>query len=251
MKTIVGLSLASVFVTFSITEAVINYRPYISTNLAKVIMAEDEEIIEEKCDGSGWITHGDGHKTECPGCSACKDESPKPTPDPMPEPKPDNPEVRYRCKCDTRKTYCNCVAAYGKCGCKKTVIKEIDFQSAIPLLKHLRPDVEKEPISHAEEEDYYIYHFGAKWCPPCEQMKKQTWESKRVKEAIDETRAKLFIFDEATDEHKKYFLYYKVKLYPTVIFVSKDDLNNPMYRQSGFIDANEMTKTIKEEFKDE
>ncbi len=31
---------------------------------------EDEEKSEQ-CDGSGWITHGDGHKTRCPGCEAC------------------------------------------------------------------------------------------------------------------------------------------------------------------------------------
>ena len=49
----------------------INFRPYISTNLAKVIMVDVDDNTEV-CDGSGWITHGDGHKTECPGCSACK-----------------------------------------------------------------------------------------------------------------------------------------------------------------------------------
>tara|TARA_A100001201_G_scaffold51972_2_gene51496 strand:+ start:515 stop:856 length:342 start_codon:yes stop_codon:yes gene_type:complete len=47
-----------------------NFRPYISTNLAKIVMTGDNEVTEE-CDGSGWITHGDGHKTECVGCSAC------------------------------------------------------------------------------------------------------------------------------------------------------------------------------------
>ena len=27
---------------------------------------------EELCDGSGFITHGDGHRTKCPGCKACQ-----------------------------------------------------------------------------------------------------------------------------------------------------------------------------------
>ena len=53
------------------------YRAYISTRLADAIIEynilTDEIVIEEKlCDGSGWITQGDGHKTECPGCDACK-----------------------------------------------------------------------------------------------------------------------------------------------------------------------------------
>ena len=55
------------------TSVAINHRPYISTRLAKVIVSDSNDIvIQEKCDGSGWITHGDGHKTACPGCSECK-----------------------------------------------------------------------------------------------------------------------------------------------------------------------------------
>ena len=42
-------------------ESIINYQKNI-----------DEETVEELCDGSGWIVHGDGHKTECPGCPACE-----------------------------------------------------------------------------------------------------------------------------------------------------------------------------------
>lgn len=66
-----------------------NYRPYIAVNLAKAIL-EDQAIPtpkpkpepvpdddEELCDGSGWITHGDGHKTKCPGCKACAGDAPE------------------------------------------------------------------------------------------------------------------------------------------------------------------------------
>jgi len=36
---------------------------------------DDDEAQE--CDGSGFITHGDGHKTPCPGCKNCeKGENP-------------------------------------------------------------------------------------------------------------------------------------------------------------------------------
>lgn len=31
----------------------------------------DEDDVQE-CDGSGWITHGDGHRTKCDGCKNCK-----------------------------------------------------------------------------------------------------------------------------------------------------------------------------------
>ena len=52
------------------------YRAYISTRLADAIIEDDilndEVVVEERWDGSGWITQGDGHRTECPGCDACE-----------------------------------------------------------------------------------------------------------------------------------------------------------------------------------
>lgn len=53
------------------------YRAFIATRMAESIINYqknniDEETVEELCDGSGWIVHGDGHKTECPGCPACE-----------------------------------------------------------------------------------------------------------------------------------------------------------------------------------
>ena len=53
------------------------YRGFISTRMAEAIMntpvvVDEEEEVEELCDGSGWIVHGDGHKTPCPGCEACE-----------------------------------------------------------------------------------------------------------------------------------------------------------------------------------
>lgn len=62
----------------------VNYTPYISTQMAKVIMLSDDSDPQPEpkpdddkilCDGSGWITHGDGHKTPCPGCDACESQT--------------------------------------------------------------------------------------------------------------------------------------------------------------------------------
>ena len=204
MKLLSTWLLASALITFNFTgdELNVNHRPYISTNLAKVIMAEseDEDVVEEKCDGSGWITHGDGHKTQCPGCSACQN--------------------------------------------KTTPEEKIEEKPATPLDQ----DVKKKEFS-LDSEKYYIYHFGAKWCGPCEKMKAQTWASSRVKEAIKSKNAKLIIYDEDNPEHKKFFLYYKVKYYPTIIFVDKDELSKPLHRVSGFVDATKMVQTINEKIK--
>ena len=224
MKLLSTWLLASALVTFNFTGTKddINYRPYISTNLAKVIMAEDEdEVVEEKCDGSGWITHGDGHKTECPGCSACQNNVPEPT---------------KGCQCGCGKEECKCQET-GQC---------------FPLQEDAKKkESSQDSLTSLEEPEFFIYHFGAKWCGPCEKMKQQTWASRRVKEAIENKKAKLIIYDEANPEHKKFFLYYKVKYYPTIIFVDKDELSKPLHRSSGFVDATKMTKTINEKFKNE
>ena len=54
------------------------YRAFIATRMAESVIDYkedvDEETVEELCDGSGWIVHGDGHKTECPGCAACENK---------------------------------------------------------------------------------------------------------------------------------------------------------------------------------
>ena len=57
------------------------------------------------CKGTGIITHGDGHTTHCPYHYEEEDE--------------DDGERNWRCKCDTRRTYCNCIATNGECSCKK------------------------------------------------------------------------------------------------------------------------------------
>ena len=228
MKLLGTWLLASALVTFNFsgTEGKINYRPYISTNLAEVIMVDKEDIVEEKCDGSGWITHGDGHRTECPGCSACEDKV-KPEPD---------PEPTKGCDCGCGKQECDCQES-GQC---------------FPLQEDVKKkESSQDSLTSLEEPEFFIYHFGAKWCGPCEKMKQQTWASRRVTEAIENKNAKLIIYDEANPEHKKFFLYYKVKYYPTIIFVDKDELSKPLHRSSGFVDATKMTKTINEKLKDE
>ena len=55
----------------------INYRPPISTTFAKVILTEPNNPNPEPnpencpCEGTGYIIHGDGHKTECPCGPSC------------------------------------------------------------------------------------------------------------------------------------------------------------------------------------
>jgi len=51
------------------------YIAFIVNEYSEDTSPDDDEAQE--CDGSGFITHGDGHKTPCPGCKNCeKGENP-------------------------------------------------------------------------------------------------------------------------------------------------------------------------------
>lgn len=74
---IVTFILLSVFMTLNVIAddtQKFKYRAYAATRIAKSLLSKKvvpDDVVQE-CDGSGWITHGDGHKTPCPGCPACK-----------------------------------------------------------------------------------------------------------------------------------------------------------------------------------
>ena len=85
--------------------------------------------IKDGCNGSGWIIQGDGHRSRCPGCDKCSNgsgpgsqmeliESKPIIEDPVKETAVKETVTRYRCKCDTKSTYCRCVKEFGECKCK-------------------------------------------------------------------------------------------------------------------------------------
>jgi len=76
IKQFSSVVMAVAFFSYGISDS-LNFRPYISTNLAKATMMKQIEVIEDECDGSGWIIQGDGHKTECLGCSKCEAVEPE------------------------------------------------------------------------------------------------------------------------------------------------------------------------------
>lgn len=158
-------------------------RAYISTRLAKTIITEDYIIpvdnISEECDGSGFITHGDGHRTPCPGCKACK-----------------------------------------------------------------KPDTQMQQTADLPKPKYYLYHFGADWCVPCEKMKKETWNSQAVKDYLEKNNINLLFLDDAKDS-KELFKYYDIKMYPTIILLDKNDLTKPIFKSVGFLDTNSILKLLK------
>ena len=60
------------------------------------------------CRGTGKILQGDGHETDCPYHAKKEPNSTECT----------------GCKCSTKRTYCNCIEAYGKCSCRSRPRRE-------------------------------------------------------------------------------------------------------------------------------
>lgn len=152
-------------------------RAFIATRLAQSLLSKPvkpDDTVKELCDGSGFIVHGDGHRTACPGCKACQKS-------------------------------------------------EENLQ---------------QPVAESPKPEYYIYHFGARWCNPCERMKETTWKDEDLKKFIDEKNIKLIIFDEEDRENKKFFSYYKITSYPTIMVVKVDELEKVLSRRIGFTDSN-------------
>ena len=190
-----------------------NYRPYISTTLAKIITAKgavpDDKV--ELCDGSGWITHGDGHRTRCPGCKACKDR------------------LEQICKCDTDTTYCDCINVHGKCYCKPKEAEQeapVDFDVSLGDAK------------------YFICHMGAKWCTPCQKMIDGVWKTDEVRAKMKKIKSKLFIMDASDEKTKKYFDFFDIDIYPTILIIKPDDLRNPIQRIEGGKDKEHILRLL-------
>lgn len=158
-------------------------RAFVATRLAQSLLskpATPDDTAKELCDGSGFITHGDGHKTQCPGCKACKKND----------------------------------------------------------------ENTQQPIAESPEPEYYIYHLGARWCGPCERMKETTWKDENLKAFMDSKKVKLMIFDEEDSENKKFFSYYNVKLYPTIIILKVNELEKVLSRKTGFTESNDIKAMI-------
>jgi|15BtaG_2_1085339.scaffolds.fasta_scaffold00126_34 thiol-disulfide isomerase/thioredoxin len=194
------------------------YRPYVVVNLAKAIMTSGdspEAPVNDLCDGTGWITHGDGHKTECPGCPACKNKAPEP--------------IAKKCQCGCKKSNCNCV--------KGQNAQTNGRFGGVALL------------DEADRNNIMVYHMGASWCHPCIDMQKKTWANPELEKFLLDNRITLYIMDEDDEEkdYSKFFKYYKIGAYPTMLVVARDDLNSPVKRVEGFQTHQEVLSILKAE----
>lgn len=239
-----------------------NFRPYIAVHLAKAIMMGEgvlpDNDVKKLCDGSGWIAHGDGHRTRCPGCSACEK----------------NGTQAKECSCGCGEVDCDC--ANGSCKKQEiaqekpkeqspilvVIVKQYQLPANNPTAPEPKVEQQTEPVvdpvllepegsKTPEPSDIIVYHFGAEWCNPCRKMKSETWSNEDLKNFMKDRGIQINYFDYDTPEHRKYFSYYGIKSFPTVLFVDRNDLNNPKEILSGFTDSASMLSNLKEELNEQ
>ena len=93
--------------------------------------------------------------------------------------------------------------------------------------------IDVQPTSSEKKySTYIVYHFGAKWCGPCQTMKREVWTNEEVIKSLKDLDIKSIGLDANKKEHKKYFRYYKVRSYPTVILFNRKDLKKHIARGS-------------------
>lgn len=127
MNKLIILALAVSITGCSSTAVIQDFKPLIVSAISMSTLSADVVTpVVQQCDGSGWITQGDGHKTKCLGCPKCQPDgrvrtSSKPCGDKC---------VCEVCTCSDKKecltksvmppVKCgeNCVCEDGKCECK-------------------------------------------------------------------------------------------------------------------------------------
>ena len=115
---------------------------------------EEEETVE-MCDGSGFITHGDGHKTPCPGCDKCQSGQISP---PVQE---DNTTAVVEPEIIIEPTQSVKKKDFSETLREVTLAYQLGLQNPTVL------DTTREGA-----EGKKIIMFTASWCGPCNQFKK-------------------------------------------------------------------------------
>ena len=77
--------------------------------------------------------------------------------------------------------------------------------------------------AEAGQKDHYILKFGATWCGPCNQMDRNVWPKRSIKDEIKKFKnGKVYKFDSDTPTHRAIFVRYAITALPTVLIVDED-----------------------------
>ena len=141
------------------------------------------------CKGTGIITHGDGHTTDCPYHKKVDDTT----------------VCAEDCKSDCDES-CNCANTSG-------CIQQATYQQEIIEKKY----------------DYNLYVFSANFCGPCKRLDREVWQNlvndkiytkdthKEIKNFLEQQSVKFQKYIWENEKDKKFFRENSVNRFPTMI----------------------------------
>jgi thiol-disulfide isomerase/thioredoxin len=222
-----------------------NFRPYIATRLAKAVMTNPEITSNDEdkstCDGLGYITHGDGHKTPCTGCSACKKVLEKELSDTKTKLEKALSEIESLEKIISENEKILQSVSLIPVYYNKPFVKTVESQDDETVYDGYPPQYEGDII---------VYAFGAKWCAPCKVMKERTWNHPDLKRFMKDNKIRLIQLDSDKLEHFEYFKYYEVRSLPTVLILNKSNLKKPLCKMVGIKSADAVMRILQSELQD-
>lgn len=107
----------------------------------KVVDEDEDDSIQ--CDGSGWITHGDGHKTKCQGCESCANKE----------------QITQSLEIDVKKK-------------QQTLLPSFQTPPVVSQIASKSELGESSEYSEGKPRAKQILFFTASWCGPCQQWKR-------------------------------------------------------------------------------
>ena len=94
-------------------------------------------------------------------------------------------------------------------------------------------------VAQADQKDYYVLKFGAKWCQPCQQMDRDVWPQRIIKNEVKKFKnGRLYKFDSDKSKDKDVFIRYAITNIPTVLIVDKD--GTVVKRAVGYMNTNQL-----------
>ena len=162
------------------------------------------------CGGTGIITHGDGHTTDCPYHKQEEETN----------------KCKEGCKKNCKKS-CNCGANENKGFIQQASSEKVEDKKETVKA----PDEKQEAVK--KNYRYKLYVFSAEFCGPCKQLDKYVWQNlvdsqkysqdahQEIKNFLEEKNVKFqkYIWENAED--KKLFTKNSINRFPTII-LTKD-----------------------------
>ena len=75
-------------------------------------------------------------------------------------------------------------------------------------------------------------------------MINDVWKTDEVRAKMKSIKSKLFIMDSNDKKAKKYFKFFDIDTYPTILIIKPDDLRNPVQRIEGGKDKEHILRLL-------